>query len=316
MLTSPAQSFLHIISLRTATELITLTLLFNKISGLYGLLAIFTGFHLNPLQLSHYVYSLGVLGLIAWLYQSIRDTNAPLKNLSLAWVYVLDSVINSVYTTLFGTSWFIVLAKSLGQTVPIQNGMGEGTIDETSGFTSPEHNVTKVEVVAEPGPGVLDGQTAVAYGSDYGQLGAAVFQSGSVASLTVIGLLWIARIYFCLVVMSYSRSMVRQYIANTSSSYSNSEDPTLAENPFRAGREEGVGLKGKMGRFMLRFPTKRYWLGRDESEDEWVRATSGRFETGRGNGLRIKVPEAGVGERERRARSGTGPPLPVTKGKE
>lgn len=229
---------------------------------------------------------------------------------------MLDSVINSIYTTLFGTSWFIVLARNLGQPAPASVGMGEKTIDDTSGFTSPEFNVTKVDVITEPRPGMLDGQKAIAYGSDYGQLGAAVFQTGSVASLTVIGLLWIARIYFCLVVMSYARSMVRQYIANTSSSYSTPEDPTLAENPFREGREEGVGLKGKLGRFMLRFPTKRYWLGRDESEDEWIRATSGRFESGRGTGLRIKVPENGVGERERRARSGTGPPLPITKGKE
>ena len=305
------QSFLHIISLRTATELIILSLLFNKVSGLYGILALFTGYELNPLQLSHYIYSLIVLFLVCWLAQSIRKPSQPLHNLALAWVFVIDSVVNSVYTTLFGTGWFIVLARNLGKQVPAHLPMGEGTIDDTAGFTSPEHNATRVDVIAEPGPGVLDGQTAVAYGTQYGNLGAAVFQSGSMASLTVIGLLWIARVYFCLVVMSYARTMVRQYIANTSTGYSASEDPTLAENPFRAGREEGAGWKGKLGRSMLRFPTKRYWLGRDESEDEWVRATSGRFESGRGTGLRIKVPEQGVGERERRARSGTGPPLPA-----
>jgi hypothetical protein len=64
---------------------------------------------------------------------------------------------------------------------------------------------------------------------------------------------------------------------------------------------------------MVKFPTKRYWLGREESDrqSDWERATSGRFESGR-QALKIKVPnqEAGVGERERRARSGTGPPPP------
>lgn len=59
-----------------------------------------------------------------------------------------------------------------------------------------------------------------------------------------------------------------------------------------------------------RFPTKRFWLGRVESEEEWVKATSGQFESGRGTGLKPKVPENGVGERARRARSGTGPPVP------
>jgi inositol phosphorylceramide synthase regulatory subunit len=232
----------------------------------------------------------------------------------------LDTLVNSVYTTLFGLGWFLVLARELGQP-PVSfegdvNVPGAGTIDETSGFTSPEVNATKVDVVAHPAPGILDGQKAIAYGSQYGNLGVAVFQSGSMASLTVLGLLWIARTYFCILIMSHSRSMLRGYVASTSTEYSHADDPNLAENPFRVGREEGAGWRGKLGRFMLRFPTKRYWLGKDEDEDEWVRATSGRFESGRGNGLRIKVPENGVGERERRARSGTGPPLPVAiKGK-
>jgi hypothetical protein len=313
------QSFLHIISLRTAAELITLTLLVNKLTGLYGILAIFTGFELNWLQLSHYIYSIIVLGLVSWLMPSIRKPEEPLKNVMLAWLYVMDSVVNSVYTTLFGAGWFLVLAQSLNQPASYESGSpkapGAETIDETAGFTSPEFNATKVDVVVAPAPGLLDGQTAIAYGSQYGSLGP-LFQSGSMASLTVLGVLWIMRFYFCILIMSYARSVLRQYVATTSTNYSQEGDPTLAENPFRADRAEGSGWKGKLGRLMLRFPTKRYWLGRDESEDEWVRATSGRFESGRGSGLRIKVPEHGVGERERRARSGTGPPPPIAvKGK-
>lgn len=242
--------------------------------------------------------------------------------MALAWIYVLDSAVNSAYTALFGAGWFVVLAQNLNEPMRLGNDVstpGSGTIEDTAGFTTPEFNATKVEVIAKPAPGILDGQEAIAYGSaQYGTLGSAVFQSGSMASLTVIGLLWIIRTYFCIIVMSYARSILRSYVASTSTSYTHSEDPSLAENPFREGREEGAGWKGKLGRLMLRFPTKKYWLGKDEAEDEWVRATSGRFESGRGNGLRIKVPENGVGERERRARSGTGPPLPnaPNKGKE
>ena len=307
-------------SLRTAAELITLTLLVNKVTGLYGILAIFTGYHLNPLQLSHYIYSLIVLILVGWLGPSIKSgKDEPLKNVALAWIYVLDSVINSVYTTLFGAGWFVVLAQSLNEPMRLGQDItqppGSATIDDTAGFTTPEFNVSKVDVVVDPAPGILDGQKAIAYGSQYGSMGPAVFQSGSMASLTVIGLLWLARTYFCIVIMSYARSVLRAYVASTSTNYSQSDEPSLAENPFREGREEGLGWKGKLGRLMLKFPTKKYWLGRDEAEDEWVRATSGRFESGRGNGLRIEVPKNGVGERERRARSGTGPPLPG-KGKE
>ena len=257
--------------------------------------------------------------LVAWLYSSIRNPNEPLKNVALAWIYILDTVINSVYTTLFGAGWFIVLARGLDQPVSFGSDLapGVGTIEDTAGFTNPEYNATRVEVIAHPAPGVLAGQKAIAHGTQYGSLGSAIFESGSAASLTVIGLLWIARTYFCIIIMSYARGILRQYVASTSIDYSHADDPTMAENPFRAGREEGAGWKGKLGRLMLKFPTKRYWLGKDEAEDEWVRATSGRFESGRGTGLRIKVPENGVGERERRARSGTGPSLPVAvKGKE
>ncbi|KAK3691264.1 hypothetical protein LTR37_018753 [Vermiconidia calcicola] len=314
------QTFLHIVSLRTATELITLTLLVNKVTGLYGILALLTGYELNPLQLSHYIYSLLVCCLVVWLKPSIRKPEEPLKNVSLAWVYVIDSVINSMYTALFGAGWFLVLAQNLNKPVSfegdVSNAPGTGTIDDTAGFTTPQYNATKVEVVVEPAPGLMSGQKAIAYGSQYGSLGSAIFQSGSAASLTVIGLLWIIRAYFCILMMSYARSMLRQYVASTSNSYTEGDDRSMAENPFRADREEGAGWKGRLGRLMLRFPTKRYWLGKDEDEDEWVRATSGRFESGRGTGLRIKVPEHGVGERERRARSGTGPPQPIAvKGK-
>lgn len=307
---NPPQSVLGFISLRSATELIFLTLLFNKITGLYGILAIFTGYDLNALQLSHYIYSLIVLGLITWLFSAIRQPEQPLKVVGLAFILIIDSIVNAMYTSLFGASWFIVLAQHLADGEVKDTAPGAGTIDDTAGFTSPEQNVSKVEVVATPAEGAIPGQVATAYPQEGMTLGSAVFESGSLASLTVICTLWIIRIYFCLVVLSYARGVVRSYVLTTSSGYTHSEDPTMAENPFREGREEGEGWKGKAGRAMLQFPTKKYWLGRDESEgeNEWVRSTSGRF-NGRKD-LRIKVPEPGVGERERRARSGTGPPLP------
>lgn len=304
------KSVLGFISLRSATELIFLTLLFNKVTGLYGILALFTGFELNALQLSHYIYSLIILGLISWLFSAIRQPEQPLKVVGLAFILIIDSVINAIYTSMFGASWFIVLAQHLNDGKVDTGVPGAGTIDETSGFTSPEHNVTNVEVIATPAEGAKPGQVATAYSEEGVTLAGAVFESGSMASITVIALLWILRVYFCLVVLSYARGVVRSYVLTTSTGYTHTEDPTMAENPFREGREEGEGWKGKVGRTLLQFPTKKYWLGREENEgeNEWVRSTSGRF-SGRKD-LRIKVPEPGVGERERRARSGTGPPPP------
>ncbi|KAF2717608.1 DUF1753-domain-containing protein [Polychaeton citri CBS 116435] len=309
------RSIFSFISLRSAAEWITMTLLVNKVTGLYGILALFTGYSLNPLQLSLYVYSLIVLGIAAYLTPAIRRNDKPLRVLTLAWLYVLDTIINSVYTGLFSASYFLILAQHLqgnehapqagGNAV---SGPGAGTMNDTAGFTDPEHpDVSEVEVVAKPATGSIAGQEAVAYGSTHGSLGSAVFQSGSVASITVLSTLWLVRVYMCLIMLSYARTAVRGYIAKTSDTYAQSDEPGLAENPFRVGREEGQGWRGNLGRALLSFPTKRYWLGRDEAEEEWIRNTQGRF----GNRLRIKVPEAGVGERERRARRGTGPPPKV-----
>lgn len=284
-----------------------LALLLNKISGLYGILALFTGYELSPVQLSHYIYSLFVLGLALWLAPAIRTCNA-LKVLALAWIYILDTVVNSVYTALFGMGWFILLAQHLNDDTTGADGPGGKMMNDTSGFTDPEHNVSNVEVVATPAPGLMPGQEAVAYGTTGGSLGGTVFQSGSMASLTVLCVLWIIRIYFCIIVFSYARSVLRQYIVQTSSSsYSQSDDPHMADNPFRAGREEGQGWKGALGRAMLKFP-KRYWLGKADDDEAWVRGVNDKLA---GNKLRIHVPQPGVGERERRARSGTGPPKPL-----
>ena len=319
-LTNTSQTFLRIIPLRTATEFILFTLAINKITGLYGILALFTGYHLNPLQLSHYIYSLVTLGLIAYLHPAIRERGgSPLKNVALAWLYIADMVVSSVYTSLFGAGWFLLLAEHMGEDVGAGKGLGVGTMNETAGFTSPSmEGVGSVSVVATgPASGALAGQEAIAFASSSSPSSATgVFlQPGSMASLIILAVLSLVRLYFCVIVLSHARMALRQHIASTSSSYSTAADPTMADGPFRGE----PGWQGQMGRAMLRFPTRRYWLGRDEGEEEWVRQARGRFEMG---ALKVKVPAgadvAPLGERERRARSGTGPPPPplqVLKGK-
>lgn len=264
--------------------------------------------------------------MVGWLASAIRRPDQPLRNMSLAYIYIIDTIVNGVYTALFGTGWFLLLTQHLqepGKENPL--GGAAGSMGDTAGFTDPEHkNVTEVNVVAKPAPGVLTGQEAVVYANTQGasSLPGAFLNTDSMTSIALLALFTLVRIYFCIIVMSYARSILRQYVAQTSNSeqaYSTATtdptDPTMAPSPFAESRLEGVGWQGKLGRLMLKFPSKRYWLGREESDSqmEWERATSGRFESGR-KPLKIKVPgENGVGERERRARSGTGPPPPPVK---
>ncbi|KAF2658770.1 DUF1753-domain-containing protein [Lophiostoma macrostomum CBS 122681] len=305
------QTFLHSMSLRTGAEIITFLQLINKVSGLYGLLALLTGAHLSGLQLSMYLYSFIALLATLYLYRHIR-LQSPFQSLLLAHIYALDSVVNALYTAFFGVAWFYVLAAH-----PDDNNSpsapGAGGIAENAGFTSPKYNVSKVDVIAEPVDGVQAGQNAIAVGQGTGSgsagLGNAVFQSGSVMSISLIAGFWALRVYFVFVMLAFARQCLRQHIATNASSAawynSNTTAPPtgdLAENPFQEGKEEGYGLKGKVGRLMLS-GAPRYWLGADGGED-WMRGAQGKFRKSSG------LQPQGVNERERRRRSGTGPPAP------
>lgn len=302
------QTFLYLMSLRTGTTLITLLNTINKVSGLYGILALLTGFSLSSLQLSMYLYSLSALGLLVYLSPHIRQAS-PLQNLLLAYFYLVDSVINVLYTAFFSLAWFTVLSSSGDAAGKVPGG---STIDETSGFTSPEHNVSHVDVSPSTGEVVGHGsKSASTSGNANANAGnvTTFLQPGTMASLSVIVGLWAIRFYFILVVFAYARTCVRQAIARQGASGAtqlaapSTAQGDLAENPFGMGKELGAGWKGRLGRTLTSFGSS-FWLGKEE-EGEWV-----RMELGQRGGKRSKGVEAGTNERERRRRAGTGPSKP------
>lgn len=307
--------------LSTGASLITLSLLLNKMSGLYGIVALLTGYELSSFQLSMYIYSIFALVLTVLLTPHIK-TQSPFHCLALAWFYVLDSIINAAYTAAFAVTWFLVLAQhktSNGQSAKV-DAPGAGTIDDTAGFTSPEKNVSKVEVVASPHPHPLGGQEAVVGATPAaGPATTGVLDGQSMNSIGVMVLLWTIRAYFCLVMLSWARGVIRHHIAVVSvRSGEYSGAGKMAPDPFSTSRPEGEGWKGKLGRFMIGLG-RTYFLGADEDES-WTEGMSGKFgrqgveagATGNANGTGIVLQkiETRPVERERRRRSGTGPPLP------
>lgn len=301
-------------SLRTGATLITLSVIINKVSGVFGLLAILAGVSLSPLQLSMYIYSMIVLVLTALLAPHIRK-QSPLQCVALAWLYVIDSLVNAAYTAMFAMTWFLVVSQHYHERPA--SGLGASTISDTSGFTNPKVNVSSVEVTAAPAPGLTTGQDAVAVGtpsdspagaggSGSPSMGHGVLQPESFNSIGIICTLWTIRVYFCLVMLAYARFCLRQSIsasAKQNTLYTSASTSSyLAENPFAENRPEGQGWKGKLGRIMVGIG-KTYWLGSDE-DDSWMDGMGGKFRKS-GDGL-----EGGPIERERRRRSGTGPSAP------
>lgn len=302
-------------SLRTGTELSTLSLLLNKVSGLYGLLALLTGFHLSPLQLSMYIYSILALAIVVTLAPHIR-TQSPFHCLALATFYVLDSAINAAYTAVFAITWFLAISQhhsdEKGGEAP---GPGGKTMSDTGGYSSPEFNVSRVGVAAGPDQGIPGEKQEAVTGGIPGSppstaaspsLGHGVLQSESASSAVVICALWAVRVYMCLVVMSYVRLVLRRHVANVSRNstqlYTPGKASNLIENPFALHLPEGKGWKGQLGRAMIGVG-RGYWLGSEDGDDTWMNEEMAMGRMRKPLAGQTEVP--GVVERERRRRSGT-----------
>lgn len=307
--------FLHVMSLQTGASLITLSLLLNKISGLYGLLALLTGYQLSSVQLSMYIYSLLALGLTAFLFPHIRS-RSPLQCLALAWIYTIDSIINAIYTVAFGVTWFLVVS------VHSENGpsfgSGSGVIEAATSFPSNNYNPSSsVQDPAGPATGTLPSAQGAAT-SNYllnsslnASFGRGVVFPESIESIAIIASLWSVRIYFILVMLAFARQTLRQQlliprysqIPNHSRNTSVASAADIDRDPFLSHTPEGQGWQGILGRVMISFG-RNYWLGDEADDVDWMNDLGRKFRS------RSNVPNSGLTERERRRRSGTGPPLP------
>ena len=312
-------------SLQTGATLITLSLLLNKVSGLFGVLVVLTGFHLSPFQLSMYIYSLLALALTAILAPHIRK-QTPLQCLALAWFYLIDSVVNAAYTAVFAVTWFMFISQHENSSPT--SGPGS-TMNDAAGFTNPKYNVSSVEV--DPSSDTASGRPAdspagTSDGADGSpSIGNGVFQPESLQSIGIICTLWAIRIYFVLVMLSFARQCLRQHALNRLTSTASrpgsvmhSRNPSavsslhsrssslisnvnLEMEPFAMKYPEGQGWMGKLGRLMVSFP-RSYWLDGENDDDSWIIGMNRKFRRSRDQG--------GVLERERRRRAGTGPPPP------
>ena len=204
-------------------------LVFNKVTGVYGLLAILTGYQLSLLQLSTYVYSVAVLGLLVYLIPHIRK-QSPFECLSLAWLYGLDTVISGVYTVMFGLDWYF--ASQIEQ----------GSESRPSSIPS---------MVVEG----LEGMRRET------QVHGKVVPQEAATSMVLIAGLTLIRIYFTFVAMAHARQVLQKYIQIMILEGPGVDDET---GPFAAGLPDGDGRRGQLGRVMVSYG-KDYWLEQSET---------------------------------------------------
>lgn len=184
-------------------ELICIFAVFNKASGIYGLLALLTGAPISPWQMSMYLYSIGAAAIFAYSLRHIKQGPASaFEILIFSWFYVLDTVINLAYTALFATSWFLVVSQQ-------PSGAAARVMNDTAGFTSPTHTVSSVifhATQAADGTPITEVHGTPA--DHVPVLSESVLHPEQLPSVITLGLILLIKVYFILIVMSYARNIV------------------------------------------------------------------------------------------------------------
>ncbi|KAK3906006.1 Inositolphosphorylceramide synthase subunit Kei1-domain-containing protein [Staphylotrichum tortipilum] len=244
------KSFLGLMSLQTGTELISIALLFNKATGVYGMLTLFTGYSLSALQVTAYLGSIFVLITLALCLSHIRK-QSPLENLVLAWVYAIDTVASAAYTTAFATSWY--LATMHGGTAK----GGSAAVGSPSDGDAQQERRDETQTQQQPGT------------------------PDTAASMTLIIAFTLIRVYFALVVMAYARRVVLRFAdermgEDDVESGGGGDGGDTSADPFAAGAPLGEGWRGRLGRALVSVG-RGYWLGGKKEDEEWARAVNSKF---------------------------------------
>lgn len=172
-----------------------------------------------------------------------------MKVVSYAYFFVLDFLINILYTILFASIWFLIVSDS--DTPPPIGGKTFDSVKDAAGFVDPIHtDVAKVHIVATPNANPLKGQHASLIGEtgnsiDPGSAGA------TISSLSIISF-WLIKIYFIIIVFSYARNLVVQSHISTA---------TFSLQSDFWGKAQRKMLSGK------------YWKEEDEDYKESSRRT-------------------------------------------
>jgi len=163
----------------------------------------------------------------------------------LAWIYIIDSVINCAYTTAFAVEWYLASTAA-------------AEADEIAGGSSMQQDMGVGERDAVP--------------NSHRHVVRAIPQDTAL-SLILIAAFTLVRIYLSLVVAAYARQVLQRHIEQQLEQ----DNPRVkgVDGPFVAGSRDGEGWRGKLGRSMLSIGGD-YWLDRRDQE-EWARMMNERF---------------------------------------
>ncbi|KAL0953393.1 hypothetical protein HGRIS_004632 [Hohenbuehelia grisea] len=102
----PFGSFLGLVDLKAGVTLALLFALFNKVAGVYGLIAMMTGAGGSFAQISLYVYSVVALLALGWGLKAVKEED-PKRTLYFAHLFFADHVFSTAWTVYFAVVWWV-----------------------------------------------------------------------------------------------------------------------------------------------------------------------------------------------------------------
>jgi inositol phosphorylceramide synthase regulatory subunit len=165
-----------------------------------------------------------------------------MKVVAFAYFFVIDYLVNILYTILFASIWFLLVSNP-----DATSSLADKTLEsvkDSAGFLDPVHTgVTQVHIIAEPNANPLNPGE---HGTLIGQTGTLVDDgsaSSTMNSLSILLFFLIIKLYFIVIVFSYARDLV------------------LRSNLTSASFTLNSNLKEKVQRWML---SSGYWKEDDE----------------------------------------------------
>ncbi|KAL5492447.1 hypothetical protein ACEPAI_3894 [Sanghuangporus weigelae] len=188
----PLNSFLGFVDIKLGVTIVLLFAILNKVAGVYGLIAVFTGGSFA--QLSLYIYSVVTLIAFGWALKAIAEED-PRRTLYFAHLFFADHVLSTVWTVFFAVVWWVYTPHDGRRQA---NSAAQEQLMQGSG-----HNMTDEERTA----------AAMRIWNK---------EKGLAATVLIFG--WCAKVYFALLIYSYAihlrKGSYRSLPCTTDSAYS------------------------------------------------------------------------------------------------
>ncbi|KAK0545305.1 hypothetical protein OC846_001165 [Tilletia horrida] len=268
-------SFLGLLDLKLGASIITLFALFNKVVGIFGILAVFHGGSLA--QISLYIYSLGTIAVLLWGLRGISDEK-PSTVLAYANLFTLDHMLSTFWTLLFAFHWFALA----------HDGAKPALAPHQAGLMDLIENIEKQYEL----PGKVEHHVPLE-GDARKESAQKVWRDERTFATFVLVVGWLLKIYFALLLYSFAlhlRHGTYHSLSSTKLSQTNS-----TANGSAAGGSDSNTRTAPDGSGGPRYhPVSNYSIGTEDdfarSDDEEDKLVEGANADKFANGVRLDKP--------------------------